>query len=294
MSVKVRFLWQLGSLVTVTSWGIGLSALLLFGFARAAPSPDLQVNSSSSYSGQSWIGNVGLVSVALTPTIHIPLLAKTDVCLSVGESYGVLAVSNYTTTPPAETHPDINLAVRGYTPTSGYLGLVDYGPTTDPNAPQLAGLFTTTHAPTFTAVYQVYDWNWPCCRGDPIQDPPVTLADLAATPGDVVRVPGRSNGDIGNGYVALVLYASTNRITLKFTSEDSMVQGYGLHLENICVDSSLLALYQQLNQDGRHELPALQAGQAVGSVLGTSFGVAVRDTGAFMDPRSHNDWWIGY
>jgi hypothetical protein len=89
----------------------------------------------------------------------------------------------------------------------------------------------------------------------------------------------------------LVLYASTNRITIKYTNNDNVEQGYTLHVENVCVEPRLLALYQALNSAGRGRLPALRAGQAFGRALGSEIGVAIRDYGTFMDPRSRKDWW---
>ena len=226
---------------------------------------------------------------------YLPIISKPDdVCRPTGESYGTLQITPESFS--SETHPDINLAVRGYTPTVAFLGLVYLGDTQN-DGPQLAGLFSVPHLPSFTAVYQVYDWDWTNNRrGAPIDDPAVTLADLAAVPGEPIRVPDRmgSNTFIGGNYKALVLYASPDRLTLKYTSEDNMIAGYGLHLENVCVDANLLALYQQLNSAGRHQLPALQAGQAIGRARSDHVGVAVRDTGAFMDPRSHYDWWRDY
>ena len=70
-----------------------------------------------------------------------------------------------------------------------------------------------------------------------------------------------------------------------------MVWGYTLHLENICVDPDLVALYEQWNDAGRAELPALAVGQAFATAHLNEIGVAIRDTGAFLDPRSEKDWW---
>ena len=65
-----------------------------------------------------------------------------------------------------------------------------------------------------------------------------------------------SGPPIGGGYGALVLYAEPTRLTLKYTREDNVVSGFTLHLENICDDANLLALYRQLNAAGRSQLPA--------------------------------------
>jgi hypothetical protein len=40
-------------------------------------------------------------------------------------------------------------------------------------------------------------------------------------------------------------------------------------------------------------LPALRGSQALGRARDASIGVAIRDTGSFMDPRSRKDWWQG-
>lgn len=235
-------------------------------------------------------------SSVLTFYAYLALGSKVETCRPTGTSYAALEIPDWQPSPPAESHGDLNLALRGYVLNpDALLGLVEIGGGTDLNAPQLAGLFATPHAPSFQAAYRVYNWDWSCnCRGAPIDDVDVTLADLAAAPDDTIHVPDSGYG-IGGGYQTLVLYASPERLTLKYTLEDNVTYGYTLHLESICVDPELVALYQRLNNAGRHALPALRAGQAVGRVRDKGrIGVAIRDTGAFMDPRSSKDWWRGY
>jgi len=210
-----------------------------------------------------------------------------------GESYGVLHIPQWEPTQwPTERNADVNLALRGYTPTTNLVGFVKTpGGGDDSKAPQLASLFVSPHVPTFASLYQVYDWDWNCnCRSDPIDDPAVTLAELSALPGETIHVP-HSGYEIGGGYQALVLYASEERLTLKYTAEDNVVAGYTLHLENICVEPNLLSLYRASESAGRYSLPALRAGQAVGRARGNRIGVAIRDTGTFMDLRARHDWW---
>jgi len=207
------------------------------------------------------------------------------------QSYGSLTIEGSPSTRPAEMHADINLALRGYKRTNAYKGFVNYG-SDDPQAPQLRGLFADHRRPLFNNVYQVYDWDWKSnSRGALIANPPVTMAGLAAAPCEVVYVPD-SGYTIGNGYEVLVLYAHPERITLKYTREDNVVYGYTLHIENIHVDSNLVALYQLCNANGRYQLPALRPGQAFGRVCGDELRIAIRDCGLFMDPRSQGDWWI--
>jgi hypothetical protein len=93
----------------------------------------------------------------------------------------------------------------------------------------------------------------------------------------------------------MVLYAEEKRITLGYTRRDTVAAGYAVHLEGVCVDPNLLALYrQQIRPDGyraTNRLPALRNNQPLGTALGTEIQLAIRDRGTFMDPRSCKDWW---
>ncbi len=230
-----------------------------------------------------------------------------------GEAFSSLTILGQPTGRPAEQHPDLNLAVRGYTPTTGYPGLVNLLGPTDLKAPQLYRLFRNRRTGVFGTLSQVYEWDWETdARATPIDNPPITLAGLQVSPGEAIHVPD-SGYNIGTrshipprgveaddnsltastAYEVLVVYAAPNRITLKYTREDNVVYGYTLHIEGICVEPRLLALYEQWNQAGRTRLPALRAGQSFGTALGQEIGVAIRDTGTFMVPRSRKDWWRG-
>lgn len=242
-----------------------------------------------------WSDPVGIrPSEVITHYVFLPLIAKPKTCPPIsGESYSSLSVNPPPTDRPAEIHADLNLALRGYEPTDKYKGLMDFNGGFDPAAPQLPGLFADNRTGTFSAVYQIYHWNWDCnCRGGLVTSPEVTLAGLAVAPDETIHVPD-SGYTIGSGYEVLVLYASMERITLKYTRDDNVVSGYTLHVENVCVEPNLLALYQTWNSAGRGQLPALRAGQAFGSALGDEIGVVIRDNGTSMDPRSRKDWWRG-
>ncbi|MBX3012312.1 MAG: hypothetical protein KF832_12430 [Caldilineaceae bacterium] len=199
--------------------------------------------------------------------------------------------------PPA-THPDLNLALRSYITTTTALGLINVGGDTDPDAPQLAGLFAAARLPVFVAAHQVHDWHWGCsaegCRGEPIGNPSVTLLSLAVTPGEPLFIPTRNPQIYTGGYKVLVLYAEETRITLTYTREDTAARGYLVHLEDLQVDPALVALYREKDAAGRRELPALRNAERFANASGTSVKVAIRDTGSFMDPRSRKDWWVGY
>lgn len=252
----------------------------------------------------------------VTPATSTPTRTATvpsNGCPSIpAETYTAISVNPPPTDRPAAQHADLNLALRGYVPTGGYLGLIDLTGATDTRAPQLYGLFGDQRTGVFTVNLQVYDWNWSTnSRGPLLTYPPVTLSALAVSSGEAIHVPN-SGYSIGTatlvpppnqvflrtealdaGYQVLVLYAATDRITLKYTRDDNVVVGYTLHVENICVEPRLQALYNQMNAAGRGNLPALRGGQSFASASSTQIGVAIRDSGTFMDPRSRKDWWQG-
>jgi hypothetical protein len=232
-------------------------------------------------------------SAAITRYVYLPIIARNDPCAPIpSEVYGTIAPTNPAVGVDMETHPDVNLALRGYEITSAYKGLIDNGGD-DPLAPQLPTLFADNRTGIFDNVYQVHRWNWTCnCRGPVYTSPAVTLAGLRTTPGETIHAPN-SGYDIGGGNDVMVLYAAPTRITLKYTREDDVIYGYTIHIENVCVEPRLLALYRASNAAGRSTLPALRGGQALGRAIGGEIGVVVRDTGAFMDPRSRMSWWRG-
>lgn len=209
------------------------------------------------------------------------------------ESLDILGHPRPVNAPPS-LDPDVNLAVRGYSRTTAILDLIAIDGPTDDDAPQLAYLFRPARVSEFTAVHRVNSWNWECCPGGtlgpPIIEPEVTLVDMATTAGEAIYAP-RRNAKIGGEHYAMILYAEPSRITFTYTLDDSPVYGYLIHIENICVDPNLLAFYQEMHAAGRKELPALRREDSLGTALGDSLSIAVRDTGSFMDPRSAKDWW---
>jgi hypothetical protein len=227
-------------------------------------------------------------------SIALVITGTTQNCAPVpGESYDVQPVGPPPMNTPPASNPDLNLGLRGYRPVGADLGLVDYTGDSDSKAPQLAGLFSDGRTPAFSAAFQVSDWDWSrSSRGDALTDPEVTLVNVTVAPDEVLRVPD-SGYTIGNGYEVLVLYASPERITLKYTSDDDVTEGYTLHLENVCLDPALVALYQSSDSAARGQLPALRPGQAFARARSIAVGVAIRDNGKFMDPRSRKDWWRG-
>lgn len=284
---------------------VGLQVILL---ARSADGQWFEIEYPSGSDQRGWI-NSGFVQLTGTsehlPTAQAPpaptlaptvpataTLEASNPCAPIpDQAYGTLPISSGATERPAATHPDLNLELRGFAPTNAEKALLDLQGATDPGAPQLRWLFTDKRIPPITRTYQVYAWDWNAeARGPLIDVPEVTLLALQTTPGEIIATPNAGT-NIGEGYVALVLYASEKRITLKYTREDHVVNGYTLQIENVCVEPNLLALYQQMNSAKRRELPALRAGQPLGRATTSEVGIVVRDKGTFMDPRSRKDWW---
>jgi hypothetical protein len=88
-----------------------------------------------------------------------------------------------------------------------------------------------------------------------------------------------------------VLYADATRITLAYTRDGTVANGYAVQIENVCVDPNLLVAYRVANAAGRDYLPALQRNDTVGVAAAGEVLVAMRDRGKFLDPRSRKDWW---
>ncbi len=218
--------------------------------------------------------------------------AMPDPCEPIGGvSYSTSATAGPVTDHPAAEHADLNLELRGWSPTTGTLGLVDVNGPTDALAPKLNTLLSDDRVPTFVQNYKVNEWDWSTnTRAGPITTWEVTLTGMQVAVGEVLELPN-SGYDIGGGKQARVLFADEDSITFKYTSEDNVVTGYTIHVQDICVEPKLLALYQEKNAAGRSELPALSGNQPFGRARSTEVLVAIRDTGAFMDPRVKKDWW---
>jgi hypothetical protein len=220
-----------------------------------------------------------------------------------GASYTSIPVDPYYQDGRTDyAHADLNLELRGYALTNCAkcgLGLVDYNGSTDSNAPRLAYLFSPPRLPAFIGAYQVYDWQWlappnPGYRGSLLSTWPLTLIWMATGTDEIIHLPNR-NGDIYQGnWHAQVLYATEDQITFVYTRNGNAAYGYTVHIVNIWVDPQLVALYEACNAAGRYNLPALANGQPFGRAKAGGIGVAIRDNGTFMDPRSRKDWWPGW
>ena len=232
-------------------------------------------------------------SQTMTSYVYLPLVINNFpepvACDPIaGIQFGTL--SAYTANLDVPNSPDFNIYIRGWEPTDAHKGFVFYQDNDD-RAPQFRTLFGDRRTPTFSNVYRVYDWDWSTnSRGGLISAWPVTMLGMQVQPGEIIGVPD-SGYDIQYGYDVLVLYATENQITLKYTRDDHPHPGYKVHVEGICVEPSLLAHYEALDAAGRGNLPALKGGWAFGRAWGDEIRVSITDCGSFMDPRAHGDWW---
>lgn len=232
-----------------------------------------------------------------------PNSGSIDGCpVTSSQTYTLIPMTGIDLSHPAPIHADLNLAQRGYEAVPGQANFTDLTGPIDDDAPQLAQLFTADQPIHFTKLYQVYDWDWHCgdhgCRSEPLTAPEATMIGLQTEPGAPLRSPARQasiyHDDSGEAYVAAVLYAEANRLTLAYTRDGSVAQGYVVHLEQICVDPMLVQRYTAADRDGRQQLPALRHNQRFGVAQGQEVRLAIRDRGAFLDPRSRKDWWQGF
>ena len=276
------------------------SGLFVFGFVFAL---------SVSLSG----GFVRASDLAATRVVYLPLViyqpTPTPYACPVSSSnrYDQGYASQFDTdnpVRPAYDHADKNLALRGYTLNTdpGLLRvLVDYGSDDPTQPPQFATLFAPNRVPALTSFSQVHHWDWNSgTRADPVTSPKVTALGLSTTPGETLRVPA-SGYEIGPEMEVLVLFADDDTVALRYTRADSSASaGYTVHVDNICTDPNLLALYNQLDDPSgprydlsipSYNLVNMPAGHPIGTARGTEIVVAISDTGAFQDPRSCNEWW---
>lgn len=213
-------------------------------------------------------------------------------CNIPNTTYHSLSIAGPSLTVNPDQDENLNLGYRGYELTDAPRKLVVLGAVFDTKAPQFPGLFADRRTPAFTNTYHRYRWDENCdCPVDTSSRWETTVLGMGVRPGETIYTPD-SGHDIGGGYRYMVMYAAETRITLHVGRQDEF-HGYVIHIEDVCVDSDLLALYRQLQAGGRRSLPALRGHQPFGTAIGDEIKIAVRDSGSFMDPRSRNDWWQG-
>ena len=245
----------------------------------------------------------------VTPRAFLPIVASSSpACPTTSpNTYAVIPIDGpyYKDNRLTDENPDFRLSILGYAPVNQSLGVVTYGGPMDTNAPRFRQIFRPARLPTFTAAYNNYTWHWDengpppyGTRGPLNNDPhfPVTVLDLATTPGEAIHIPARSVPVYSGNVVAMVLYADEDELAITYTRFDHVWHWggmYAAYLLNFCVDPNLVATYRaQLTASRRStgHLPAIRNDQPVGVARGVTLTVAIRDTARFMDPRA-SDWW---
>ena len=249
-----------------------------------------------------------LPSTLLNPNadhlLYLPMLQQPAKCPQISINFFDLTQINggyYKGNRLTDENADFRLSILGYAVAGESAQLVNYGQQPDPSAVKLSGLLK--RVPAFATAYRVRNWNWnesappPYGTPGPInsdsQIPPIVL-DVATAAGEVIFPASRNPSIDSAGHKAMVLYATEDELTLTYGNTDSVVDGYLVHLTRLCVDPNLVLLYRAQVANGKRatgKLPALRNGQIIGSALGASITVAIRDRGRFMDARSQRDWW---
>lgn len=277
----------------------GLSVFVILGIVLAAPVS----------------GNVQAAACGGTFCVYLPLVQRG--CGNTGQTYAQgLVTQQDVDNPvrPASNHAGKNFNLPGYAERTGpgfTPGLVDYGAGSEDSGgtpPQFATMFSPNRVQLSNKFYQFYDWNYapspsPGTRGPLLTHRPITGLGLATTLGEVLRAPTASRL-INPGYNAMVMYADSHSLSLKYTREDSSATGYTVFIDKICTDATLLALYNSLDGGNRnifhgvgtetYNLPYITINQPIGTALSTEVVVAILDTGIFEDPRSCRGWWLQY
>ncbi len=252
-------------------------------------------------------------AAALQPRAYMPLVfSNPNPCPTVSsatyETIGIYNNAPYKNNRLTDQNADFRLSILGYAPVNQPLQFVSYGSSGGAEGPRLGDMFQSHRVATFRKAYQVYTWSWNesapppyGSRGALANDWPVTVLDLATTPGEAISIPGRDSNIAPGNYKAMVLYAGPNELTVVYMSQDQVVvggAGYVVNLLNLCVNPNLVATYRaQLTVDGKRStmrLPALRNDQPLGTAMGVTITVAVRDVGMYMDPRSKADWWYDF
>lgn len=244
-------------------------------------------------------------AIPIQPTATMmPMTAAMNTgCVSGGEQYETVPYDGpaYKNNAISDENADLRLSVMGYATSGAPFTLVDYNGASDDNAPKLSGIFEPNRIPAITGAYQHFDWSWNEAGGPPYgargganAQWAASVIEMATAPGERLFIPRRAPAIWSNAIVAMVLYAGEREITIAYTRQDSVGDGYVVHMLNFCVDPALVTQYRAQVQEGRRAtgvLPGLRNGQTVGYADGASVTVAIRDRAAFLDPRSRKDWW---
>ena len=219
-----------------------------------------------------------------TPAAEISVSTTSS---SSDNSYELIPLEDTRDNRPAAEHADLNLRLREFQPIDEVLGFIETDGATDESAPNLLGVLE----PNFVGTYTAYDWDWQCnCKGNLIEYPwgRVAAVAFATTPGEAIYIPRRQFSIFQGKFYAVLLYATENSVAFVYTREGNIANGYAVYYQGLVTDPNLLKLYRE---SSGNMLPGLTLDTPVGTATDTLL-VTIRDRGAFMDPRNHENWWL--
>ena len=155
--------------------------------------------------------------------VYLPLVLKPrEGCQPIPDvDYTAISVDvDHSQFPDPDAAHDLrfNITLFDYQPVAEYSGWVtDYG--TNTGTPRLVTLFSPAQLPVISEVYMLYKNGG--VRASPY---PVSFLGLETAAGQIIHTPDRNAVIDPRGYVAMVLYASEETITLKYGREDGLAR----------------------------------------------------------------------
>lgn len=118
---------------------------------------------------------------------------------------------------------------------------------------------------------------------------------------DVIEAPNSGyRVDRNNDFQATVLYAHTDEatLTLKYAYSDSVMDGYTVYFENVCIDPMLQAAFdsctpvvnRNTGERRRNCMIQVKGNERLATAIGNHVKVAIRRDGRLIDTRCRNLW----
>ncbi|NMB57171.1 hypothetical protein GYA19_04545 [Candidatus Beckwithbacteria bacterium] len=185
--------------------------------------------------------------------------------------------------------PNINANLHTFTKVDNAdLNYFDKVHDIDTNLPNVSNLFEGIDKPKITGIYKmnmIDNFDFPSDQWGEAHATGFSIPN-----GTNIQLPPSGYNIDSNGHQAMILYADEHSITVNYTANGNIVDGYTLTLSNINVNADLLAMYKEGLAQGLNV--AIDAFQSLGTSNGQDVLVMIRDKGSVMDLR-WNEWWKG-
>ncbi|TNE43628.1 MAG: hypothetical protein EP343_32960 [Deltaproteobacteria bacterium] len=222
-------------------------------------------------------------------------ICQNSQCINWSTTYKAIPFMGKKTDRDPSQHADLNLKLRGWQLVQGEAtSLQTYNSPADPDPPKLASMFAKKAFPGIINNYQMGAWDWSKnAKNGWINTTfwKVHLVGFRTQPGEILKLPSRNTEIYPGSYKALVLFMDDDSITFNFVREDSVANGFAVHVQGVNIAVDLRRLYTAHADRASGKLPALTSEQPFGTALGNEVKVSIRDRSLFMDPRSKKDWW---